>query len=165
MATDTSIFKKANKAIIFDIQKELRLQGHYLTGALEASIEEREVHENGGITLTAKAAEYLRTLEEGIQPEDIVINSDKLAEMTKYVELRMGYRGGKAMQVAYRILQKQALEGNPTNSSYKYSKTGKRTEAVSETFNKNENRYGAMVDTAVVGSLDTIFHQPQNGTI
>lgn len=165
MATNTSIFHNVNEAIIDDIAKELDLQGHRLTGALEASLKAKEIAENGGVVLTAQAAAYLENLEKGIQPEDIVINSQKLAEMANYVRLRMGYQGSKAMQVAYNILRKQAAEGNPTKNSYRFSKTGKRKEVVKETFAKNEVRYGNMLDVVVVGQLDNQFNQIKSGTI
>ena len=57
---NTKIFRSANDEIINDIKKELRLQGHYFTGALEASLIDKEIEENGGITLTAEA--LLRSL-------------------------------------------------------------------------------------------------------
>lgn len=165
MATNTNIFKEVNESIINDIKNELRLQGHYLTGALEESIEEREIAENGGVTLTAKAAAYIESLEKGIDAKDIKINSQSLAEMTRYVELRMGYKGGKAMKVALLILQKQKEEGNPTFNSMQYSKTGRRREALKETFEKNQSRYSSMIDNTVVGQLDNQFHQIKSGTI
>jgi glutathione peroxidase-family protein len=77
----------------------------------------------------------------------------------------MKLQGSQAAKVAYRILQKQSVEGNPTKDSYQYSKTGKRTEVLKETFKKNENRYGVMIDNTVVGQLDNEFHSIKDGII
>lgn len=165
MSAETKMFHPANDAIIADIKKELRLQGHYLTGALEASLVDREIEEAGGITLTAEALGYLEDLEKGIDASLIDINSKSLAEMTRYVELRMGYRGSYAQKVAYAILRKQQKEGNPTTGSYAFTKTGERTKAVTETFEKNDNKYFGMIDSAAVGSLDESFNEIKSGTI
>lgn len=165
MATETNIFRKTNEEITDDLKKELRLQGHYLTGNLERSIIQKEIAENGGVTLTASSLEYLKTLEEGLLSNQIDHSAKGINEMTRYVELRMGYSGKKAVKVALLILKRQSKEGNPTLNSYQFSKTGERTEVVKETFLKNESRYGSMVDTAVIGQLDNQFHQIKSGTI
>jgi hypothetical protein len=165
MPTNTKIFDPANDAIIADIKNELRLQGHYLTGALEASLRSREISENGNIILTAQSLSYLEDLEEGIPGNEIGTDPASIAEMTKYVQLRMGYTGKYAIKVALAILRKQQLEGNPTNASYEYSKTGDRLDAVKETFRQNQGKYIEMIDTPAVNSLDTIFNQTKSGTI
>ena len=165
MQTDPSIFEPANKSIIEDIKTELRLQGHYLTGALEASLHDEEIAENGGVTLTASALGYLEDLETGIPSEQIQLTSGRLAEMTRYVELRMGYQGKKALSVAYAIIKKQQKEGMPTSGSYAFSKTGFRTEAIEQTFEKNQDKYVGEIDVATFNSLDNIFNQVKSGTI
>jgi len=165
METNPSIFEPANRLIVEDIRTELRLQGHYLTGALEASIHDEEIHENGGITLTASALEYLEDLETGIAAPQIELSSSRLTEMTRYVELRMGYHGKKATSVAYAIIKKQQKEGMPTHGSYAFSKTGFRTEVMEQTFDKNQPKFVNLIDTAAFNSLDNIFNQVKSGTI
>lgn len=165
MATNPNIFNPANKVIAEDIKTELRLQGHYLTGALEASLHEKEIHENGGITLTAQALEYIEDLEKGIPGFRIGLDDKSISEMTRYVQLRLGYQGKKAIKVAIAILKKQQKEGNPTKGSYAFTQTGFRTEAVSDTFDKHQAKYIAMIDEPAIGSLDNIFHEIKSGTI
>ena len=164
MATNTAIFNPANHEIVNDIRKELRLQGHYLTGALEASLIEHEISENGGVTLTAEALGYLEDLEKGI-PADQINIAAKMDEMVRYVNLRMGYFGKKAQQVAYLILRKQRQEGNPTSGSYAFSQNGFRTEAVEKTFDQNQPKYIDMIDVAAIGSMDDSFTQIKSGTV
>jgi hypothetical protein len=158
-------FKTVNEQVVEDIKRELRLQGHYLTGALEASLIDKELSQGGTIVLTAEALAYLEELEKGVPREQIVINSKILDEMTRYVELRMGYRGRKAVRVANLILKKQKRQGKPTWSSDKYSQTGKRTQAVEETFERNQDRYISGIDREVLGSLDESFHEIKSGVI
>lgn len=165
MPSSSTIFKPANRAIIEDIKKELRDQGHYLTGALEASLKERQVSENGGVTLTAEALAYIEDLENGLAPNQIDQSTTGIAEMTRYVELRMGYKGKMAVKVALLILKKQAKEGNPTKNSYQYSKTGFRTEAVKDVFDSKSNRYVGLIDDAAIGGLDQSFNTIKSGEI
>lgn len=165
MASNSNIFNAANQAIVEDIKNELRLQGHYLTGALEASLRAMEISENGKLVLTAGALGYLEDLEHGIPANEISIDAKSVAEMTGYVTLRMGYTGKYATKVAIAILRKQQKEGNPTRGSYAYTKTGFRTEAVSDTFADHQPKYIAMIDDAAIGSLDKSFHEIKSGTI
>ena len=125
---------------------ELRAQGHHLTGALESSL----TPQVKGETLDVVAFAYLQKLEQGVAAGQIQINSAALAEMTRYVELRMGYQGRKAAQVALLILQKQAEEGNPTKGSYDFSQTGERTGAIEATFRK----LGPQLDTYMDDGID-----------
>lgn len=165
MPSNIIIFEKANEAIIEDLKRELRAQGHYLTGALENSLKTHEIDENGSIILTAEALGYLQSLETGIPAWQIGIDSKSISEMTRYVTLRMGYTGKYAMKVAVLILKKQMKEGNPTKNSYQYSSTGFRTEAVKDSFAANQPKYVNLLDTAAIGSLDQSFNTIKSGTI
>ena len=100
MPDNKKIFEPANNAINADIKAELRAQGHYLTGALEASLKSREIDESGNIVLTAEALGYIKDLETGLNPDQLDMSNSRLQELTRYVELRMGYRGSKAVHVA-----------------------------------------------------------------
>ena len=165
MANNADIFEPANQSIVEDIKTELRLQGHYLTGALEASIMPQEVNENGGVTLTASSLGYLEDLETGVPASQIDSSVSRLDAMTRYVELRFGYSGSKAVSVAWAIIKKQQKEGMPTRGSYAFSQTGFRTEAVEQTFDKNQDKYVGEIDNAAFDNLDTIFNQIKSGTI
>lgn len=165
MPLDSNDISKVNRFIAADIKKTLRLQGHYLTGALEASITDDVNSSKDNTTLSAKAFGYIEDLEKGIPASEIKINSQSLAEMTRYVELRMGYRGSKAQQVALLVLQAQQREGNPTENSYNFSQIGSRKFAIEITFNKNEDRYFNLIDGIVEKYVDTEFNKLKSGTI
>ena len=144
--------------------EQLRLQGHFLTGALEKSIKEIVIETPNGFELTASAAEYMEDLESGVPGEHISIYPKSIQEMTRYVELRMGYSGKYAQKVAVAILKKQQKEGMPTKGSYQYSKTGERTEAIKDTFHQNQDKYGQVIDNKVSGILDADFNTIQSQT-
>ena len=156
---------KVNRRITADIKKELRQQGHYLTGALEQSIIEKETLTQSDIIIEAFGFAYIQDLEQGIPAEKIVINVNSLSEMTKYVELRMGYKGRNAAKVALRILQKQKIEGNPTEASKRFSKDGERLHAVAKTFERNEAKYFEMIDAEVMLVIDNALSKFTSETI
>lgn len=165
MPNNITIFRPVNEEIIRDIKKELRLQGHHLTSALENSLSEHLIPEAGGVTLTASALAYIEDLEKGIPGFLIRLDNKSISGMTRYVELRFGYRGKMAIKTAIAILRKQQKEGMPTKGSFAFTQTGFRTEAVSDVFSDNREKYISLLDTVAVGSLDTIFHEIKSGTI
>ena len=84
--------------------------------------------------------------------------------MTKYVQLRMGLGGSRATAVAYLILKKQAKEGMPTESSKQFSQSGKRIEAMKDSFQQNEEKYSEIIDSKVANVLDAEFSTIQSQT-
>jgi hypothetical protein len=166
LPTNPTIFAPANRAITDDIKKELRLQGHYLTGALEASLLEKEISESGGVTLTASALEYLEDLENFTQPENIKLSRAGFEDLKGWVLLRgMTTSTSVAEKIAFAILRKWKKEGRPTAASTAFSKTGQRTKAVEIAFEKNESNYFEMIDDTVLATLDNIFHEVKSGTL
>jgi hypothetical protein len=150
---------KINFQIVEDIKKELRLQGHYLTGALENSMEPRQ-----SITeLEAFAYAYLQELEQGVPASEIpALNkgSQEFINLVKWVKLR-GLNDGRlsADSIAEAIWRKWQRKGKPLESSKEFSKTGEILGAVETVFKKNEADYFAQIDEEVVLTLDKNFFQ------
>lgn len=168
MPTNTSIFEPANRAIIDDIKKELRLQGHFFTGALEASLLEKRIAENGGVVLTAEALGYLEDLEHGIPASQINFNKINFHNLAEWVRIKSIWRGcseKKALSIAFAIAKKWKREGFELEGARFFSKTGIVDRAVAETFDKNQPKYIGMIDTAAIGSLDNIFNEVKSGTV
>lgn len=166
MPTNTKIFHPVNRDIIEDIKKELRLQGHHLTGALEASLVEREIAEAGGISLTAQALGYLEELENYTPAENIRIGSVEFENLKGWVLLRgMAKDTYTAGLIATAIVKKWKKEGRPTEGSRAFSDTGERTHAVETVFERNQSNYFEMIDDAALGSMDKSFHELKSGTI
>lgn len=155
MAVNQSILFQIDHSIIEDIRHELALQGHYLTGALEASIKERLIHEGGAIVLTAEALGYIETLENYTRPEDIKISQQEFEGLKRWVVLRGLGSTREADGIAKAIIRKWKVEGRPTVNSTQYSKTGDRTYAIHSTFQKNEGKYTALLDHGVGSILDS----------
>lgn len=135
-----------------DLKKELRDQGHYLTGALESSIKSKQTTAGGKSVVEMEALDYADDLFEGIAPEHI--DQSDIAGLTKYAELRFGLSGKSAIKAAVAIARKHRKEGMPTQNSYKFSKTGERLFANVEAYNKNEAEYGNFLETGVSAEID-----------
>lgn len=156
MPVNESILFQIDEAIIADIRHELALQGHYLTGTLEASIKEKLIHEGGAIILSAEALGYIETLEKYTPADQIKISNAEFEKLKRWVILRgLASYDHEATGVAAAIVSKWKAEGRPTIESKAYSKTGRRTEAVQETFQKNERKYTQMLDHGLTSMLDS----------
>lgn len=168
MPTNTQIFHPANDAIIADIKNELRLQGHYFTGALEASLVDREIEEAGSIVLTAQALGYLEDLEYGILPGLIDINHVDYNKLAEWVMIKSRWRGCSqkaALGIAVALAKRWKKEGFELPGALAYTKTGKVDHAVQDTFEKNDDKYFGMIDSAAIGSLDESFNEIKSGMI
>ncbi len=162
------IFDLANKAIVEDIKTELRLQGHHFTGALEASIQDRIIEDNGSLVLTAEALSYLEDLEKGIPANEIPNRTIDLPGLASWVRIKSIWRGcseKQSFKIALTIIKKWKKEGFELEGAKFFSSTGKVDRAVSETFEKNQDEYFTMIDQAAIGRLDDIFSSIKSGTI
>jgi hypothetical protein len=135
-----------------NLKQELRAQGHYLTGALEASIVSKQTTSGNTSIIEMGALDYADDLFEGVPPEHI--DQSNIAGMTKYAEKRFGLSGKAAIKAAIAILRKQSKEGMPTKNSYQYSSTGERLFANVEAYNKHESEYDQLLETGVSNELD-----------
>lgn len=135
---------------------ELREQGHYLTGALERSINSayRVVEKSKETELSGYALEYAQDLEKGKKP------GEKLAtvlELQKYFILR-GLSANEALRAAVLTSRRQAKEGSPTKASSRFSKTGERKHFIERAWKSNEQKIDSLVDAGI----ETIFNDEYN---
>lgn len=168
MANNPTIFEPANRSIVDDIKKELRLQGHRFTGTLEASFRPYEVNESGGVTLTSEALPYLQDLEQGIPASQIVNKRTNVTFLATWVRVKSIWKGctvKESFNIAYAIINKWKKEGFELEGAKLYSETGRVNKAVSEAFDKNQPKIIGLLDTAAIGSLDNIFHEVKSGTV
>lgn len=125
-------------------KKELRDQGHYLTGKLEQSIKVQFAIRKNKATLETLAESYWLALEEGIPGSHI--SETNISGLTRFAKLRFGLDERAAAKVALKIARKHRREGMPTASSYQFSKTGERTFAAAEAYNRAENQIKQKID-------------------
>jgi len=106
---------------------------------------------------------YLETLETGTPASQISISNAEFASLTKWVILRGLAPASGAAAVAAAIVAKWKKVGRP--SSTEYSSTGKSTDAVRDTFEKNAPRYDELISDAMYSGIDEEFHETKSGTI
>jgi hypothetical protein len=155
---------KINFKIVDEIKKELRLQGHYLTGSLERSFEERQTLDENEIALEAFAYAYLEQLEKGVEASDIPAlnkSSSEFQGLVQWVKKRGLETAGRfymsADSIAEAIWRKWQKEGKPLETSKAFSKTGEILGAVDTVFKKHEESIFQQLDEEAVLSLDKTF--------
>jgi hypothetical protein len=166
MGIDIQKIVPLNQAIVRDIQKELRLQGHFLTGNLERSFETVAEYTSGDLILEAYAKGYIEVLENGVPADRIPYDSSQKtgAKTSKYIQglktfamLKFGVGEKEGLSIAFAIAKKHEKEGMPTEGSKQFSSTGERTNAILDTFIQNEEKYFKQIDDNVTEQLDRIW--------
>lgn len=143
-----TIGEKVNKLLI----EEWELQGHKMNESKFERELEAEVYSEGNTKgVRGLGVGYARFVNQGVSKSQIKYPYAKarIEGLTKYVLNRMGIGGAQGVSIAFAIANKHKKEGMPTDSSKKYSKTGKRTEFIEEAFKKGEKE----IDEIVEGEL------------
>mgnify|MGYP003596280772 FL=1 len=111
------LLEKARTTLNNALAKELKDQGHFLTGALEASINNSSRVIEGGnkSELIGWALDYAQDLETGKKR----FGKNHLQELFKYFILR-GLPQNEAMSAAVRTYKKHKEEGMPTEASKRF---------------------------------------------
>lgn len=162
MSTNTTtILKEVSQLIITALKKELHNQGHYLTGALERSLNSTVTKES----LTISCLYYLWILEKGVAPGRMVISTKSITALTTYVQRRMGYDSKKAKSVAFAILKTQQKEGMPTYNANRYSSTGRRTSVLTQTFTLINPALDRTIFNGIDELIDTEFNKQKTETL
>lgn len=131
---------------------ELRDQGHYLTGALENSINTSmsiESQKNQTI-VHGFALDYAIKLN---NPQHEIRNLPTVQELIKYFLLR-GLSPMNANAAAFLTRKKHLKEGMPTKASSRFSKTGIRIQFMDRVWKSNEQK----IDQKMIAGMDDIFN-------
>lgn len=144
-----------------NLKKELREQGHYLTGALEESIDAKLSKSGADVSLEIVAAEYINDLNTGIPAEHIDLSDPQyLQGLAEYARLRWNLKTERQqLQAAYNIASAHRREGMPTKNSYAFSATGERTEAIETSFNEHERENDQIFENTFSSELDEIINK------
>lgn len=147
------------------VKIELKLQGHRLTGALENSIEERVRQTATGVRIEIEAERYARFVNRGVPANRIPFGGSR-ARRSKYIEglkrfarLRFGVTDAQALRIAFAIARKHKKEGMPTKNSRRFSRTGKRIEAVDDALGKARPQIDKLTEDAFAIVVGLIIEQ------
>lgn len=133
--------------MIQELQKELTDQGHILTGKLRDSIELTDINiRNNSQEAFVSLQSYFEILDQGVRPGRIPFNPGSGRKSSKYIDalikfwmLKKGLGQEEATRAAFALAHKHKREGMPTQSSWQFSKNGRRMEFFTRTLDSNKN--------------------------
>ena len=155
-----------------EIRKELRDQGHILTGTLERSIQVEIKEDVNRISFLIYLEEYgLKSIDRGIPPEKIPFSRGSGAGTSKYIDglkrfwMLRGLSPKEAVRASFATANKQKQEGMPTRSSYGFSQNGRRLGFFSGTVEKNiqhiEDAVRSVADNVVRATFYNVLEKTQ----
>lgn len=127
-------------------QRELRAQGHVLTGSLVSTMGTRVVLGQSDITAQVLMNHYAPYLERALPASRVPYSPGSGAKSSKVVDALLRYwklRGlapKEARSATFATLNKWKQEGRPTRASFRFSRNGRRLgflERTVETVNEN----------------------------
>jgi hypothetical protein len=128
---------------------EWEAQGHKMSGKVYKEIEYQVKQTVDTLTLSGFMPFYGNIIAAGVKSGKIPYSgrtgrggvSKYIQALQRYAQARMGIEDEKkSLSVAFAIATVQKKGGMPTQGSYKYTSTGKRTDWVEEAFKKNEDK-------------------------
>lgn len=166
---EIDVMWKAERLLNEALAIELKAQGHYLTGALEASIVGRVTKSINEVSLTGVALGYAEKLQKGVSADEMPQPGSGAYEkhieaLTKYFILR-GLSEKMAAFAAKKTAKRHSEEGMPTSGSYAYSQNGDRKHFLDNT----DEQAGPIVSRVILAGFDQIidnkFHETKSETI
>ncbi len=142
--TKNDLLGQIASLVIDSFKKQIQLQGHTLTGDLEASFDAAFLQFGLTDVIAISFNDYGIPLDTGVSAERIPFSlsgnggkSQLIEGLKRFAKLRFGTSDRESQDIAFAIAQKWKKEGNPTQNSYQFSKNGHRTNwidlALSET--------------------------------
>lgn len=156
----TTTARRIAFALLPELRKEFRQQGHSLTGKSERSYETKIRDISSGLCIEFWREGYVKFVNRGVRAANI---RTPISVLIKYVEKRMGKRGKEAVRIAWAIKMKQKKEGMPTKGSYRFSKNGRRKgyedTVLKEQYNNIAEIAGKEVSTVIEQSVFDMVDQ------
>ncbi len=131
--TKNDLLGQIASLVIDSFKKQIQLQGHTLTGDLEASFDAAFLQFGLTDVIAISFNDYGIPLDTGVSPERIPFQSGSGNKTSLYIDglkrfakLRFGVSDREAQSIAFAIANKHKREGMPTKNSYSFSKNGER---------------------------------------
>lgn len=144
------------------LRKELRDQGHVLTGDLERSID-YEIRQVGDIIQSEMSGnDYGDALNDGVKAGSIPYTRGSGATESEYIDgliRNFKFRGKseeEAKRAAFATANTQKKDGMPTRGSMKYSKNGRRTGFIDHVLINDYEKVAELIDYELASWLDNI---------
>lgn len=151
----------AMKRLQDDLRKELKAQGHYLTGKLNDSIEYDIRVEGDFIRAEMEIEDYGLAMEFGVPASRIPYTpgaggggtSKYIQGLIRFWNLR-GVTGREGVRAAFATAAKHKREGMPTRSSFAFSTTGERTGFASTVIERDLELIGRILEEKTGATLE-----------
>jgi hypothetical protein len=150
----------AMKRLQADLRKELKAQGHYLTGKLNDSIEYDIRVEGDFVIAEMEIEDYGLSMEFGIKPQNIPYSPGSGAGTSKYIQglisfwNKRGVAGREGVRAAFATAAKHKKEGMPTRSSFAFSTTGARTGFATTVLERDLELIGRILEEKTGATLE-----------
>lgn len=144
------------------LRKELKMQGHRLTGKLEKSIEAVVKHKSDEWLIDIMHERYGTYQDTGVSANRIPYTPGSGARTSKYISALIRWvqlRGiapgfARAKGIAFAIAKTHKKEGMPTKGSYRFSNNGRRTLWLQHPASAQEKTIERRIGDAYEASLD-----------
>lgn len=160
--TIADILKQAEPLINQILRKELGDQGHYLTGALDQSLEARVSKKPNQDIMEGFAAHYTQWVNNGFPASSASFK--QLPFVISYFEKR-GLSGKEAVGAAYATIKTWMKEGMPTQASKRFSSTGSRTSAIENAFTGHQTEIDEFIGNSIDFVVEEEFQKEKSETI
>jgi len=143
-----------------DLRKELKAQGHYLTGKLNDSIEYDIRVEGDFVIAEMEIEDYGLSMEFGIKPQNIPYSPGSGAGTSQYIQglisfwNKRGVTGSEGVRAAFATAAKHKKEGMPTRSSFAFSTTGARTGFATTVLERDLELIGRILEEKTGATLE-----------
>lgn len=171
MKNEIELYRDIITLLDTSLQKELRAQGHYLTGSLEASINGRIYPIAGGYEMRGYALYYGNILDEGVRPDRIPFELSGNGGTSQYIAgliafwRKRGLSPKEAKSAAFATAIKHKKEGMSTEASSKYSKTGFRNMFIKIVEKHTDRELDRRMDVGIESLVDAKFNSQKSETI
>ena len=157
MALGDQTLKLVGEKAVEDLRKELDDQGHTLTGALDKSIT-ADV-EGDGLDILAEG--YMKYVNDGFPAKSASMK--QFPFVVKYWQQRaLGEE--EAKRAAAATIHKWMKEGMPTGTSMAHSRNERRTKAIREAL-ENNNQIDTYIEVGLDSELDDIWEMDKTEII
>lgn len=143
------------------LTKTLRVQGHYMTGKVAKEIKLVVEETTRGTSLLLYTLKYGKYLETGTPASKVKFSpgsgkghSEYIDALVGWVEKRQNLTGKEALSRAFQIAYTHKREGIPSVRSKRWSKTGERTEWISNTFRDNKGPLTEIIRRSIRGNIE-----------
>lgn len=158
--------------VILEIKKELRDQGHVLTGRLERSIELEIEKKPNLIRGLIYMLDYGFTIDQGVSAIKVPYTPSRRGAgrggKSKYIEglytfwLLKGLGRKEALNAAFATANKHSKEGIPTKDSFVHSTNGRRLSFFSGTLDRLSEEIQATIENKGQDLVTSAFNKVMN---